>query len=102
MIIQQMVGIRGGFDEPNGHGLCRQAPKGLLAQLQHLAIKIGGGGKFLIGIGNFFSITEVQAEGDSVRPVVCSIKARYSRCDSGLRMNSGPKAAAPAVNAPKR
>ena len=42
MIIQQMVGIRGGFDEPNGHGLCRQAPKGFLAQLKHLALQLLG------------------------------------------------------------
>jgi hypothetical protein len=55
-IIQKMVRVQGCFDEPNGHGLCRQAPKGLLAELQHLAVEIRSGGEFLIGIGDFFAI----------------------------------------------
>ena len=55
-IIQQMARLHGCFDEPNHHALDGQSPKRLLTDLQHLAIKIGGSGKFLIGIGNFFPI----------------------------------------------
>jgi hypothetical protein len=48
-IIQQMVRIQGCFESPNHHALHGQSPKRPLPDLQHLAIKIGGGGKFLRG-----------------------------------------------------
>ena len=38
------------------HALSGQPPKGLLSDLQHLAIEIRSGGEFLIGIGDFFAI----------------------------------------------
>ena len=49
-IIQQMARLHGCFDEPNHHALDGQSPKRFLTDLQNLAIKIGGSGKFLIGI----------------------------------------------------